>query len=132
MRGMGRILGFIGLLIALAIGGYLYTRQAQSTSGALGAGNPRTAIDVTGVRNDLLAFANAEKQQYALEGKYLSLEELRAKGTTIPAERRGPYTYAAEIGETSFRIVATYSGAEAAGAPRSLSISESMQIQTEN
>ncbi len=131
MRGMGRILGFVGLLIALAVGFYLYTRQAQSTSSAIGAASPKAAIDVTGVRNDLLAFANAEKQQYALEGKYLSLEELRAKGTSIPADRRGPYMYSAEIGETSFRIVATYSGTEA-GAPRVISISESMQIQTEN
>jgi hypothetical protein len=130
MRGMGRMLGFVGLLIALAVGVYLYTRQAQSTSAALGAASPKTAIDVTGVRNDLIAFANAEKQQYALEGKYLPLTELRAKGTTIPTDRRGPYTYSAEISETSFRIVATYSGAE--GAPKMMSIGETMQIQTEN
>lgn len=126
---MGRILGFIGLLIALAVGAYLYTRQTQSTSAALGAAGPRAAIDVAGVRNDLLAFANAEKQQFAMEGKYLPLEELRAKGTSIPADRRGPYTYSAEISDTSFRITATYSGPEAAGAPKSLSIGETMQIQ---
>ncbi len=131
MRGMGRILGFVGLLIALAVGFYLYTRQAQSTSSAIGAASPKAAIDVTGVRNDLLAFANAEKQQYALEGKYLSLEELRAKGISIPGDRRGAYTYSAEIGEASFRIVATSSGTEA-GAPRVISISENMQIQTDN
>lgn len=128
---MGRILGFIGLLIALAVGAYLYTRQTQSTSAALGAAGPRAAIDVAGVRNDLLAFANAEKQQFAMEGKYLPLEELRAKGTSIPADRRGPYTYSAEISDTSFRITATYSGPEAAGAPKSLSIGESMQIETQ-
>jgi hypothetical protein len=132
MRGMGRMLGFVGLLIALAVGAYLYTRQAQSTSAALGAASPKAAIDVTGVRNDLLAFATAEKQQFAMEGKYLSLEELRGKGTTIPADRRGPYSYSAEISETSFRIVATYSGPEAAGAPKLLSIGETMQIETQN
>jgi len=132
MRGMTRFLGFLGLLIALAVGAYLYTHQAQSTSTALGGASPKAAIDVTGVRNDLLAFANAEKQQYALEGKYLSLGELRAKGTAIPADRRGPYRYSAEVSDTSFRIIATYSGPEIAGAPKSLSIGETMQIQTEN
>ncbi len=132
MRRMGRILGLLGLVIALAIGVYLYTRQAQSASGVAGAGSPKAAIDVTGVKNDLLAFANAEKQNYALEGKYLSLDELRAKGTAIPAERRGPYTYAAEIGDSGFRVVATFSGDPIPGAPRSLSISETMEIRIEN
>ncbi len=128
---MTRMLGFVGLLIALAIGFYLYTRQAQSAASATGAAAPRTAIDVAGVRNDLLAFANAEKQQFALEGKYLPLDELRAKGTALPADRRGPYTYSAEISDSSFRIIATYSGPEIAGAPKALSVGENMHIQVE-
>ncbi len=127
MRRMGRILGLLGLVIALAIGWYLYTRQAQSVSPA--AGSPRTAIDVTGVKNDLLAFANAEKQQFALEGKYLSFDELRAKGTALPNESRGPYSYSAEIGDSSFRITATCTGAEAQCGPRTFVIDETMQIR---
>jgi len=132
MPGMNRMLGFLGVLIALAVGAYLSTQQAGNTSAALGGASAKAAVDVTGVRNDLLAFANAEKQQYALEGKYVSLEELRAKGTTIPAGRRGPYSYSAEVSDASFRITATYSGPESAGAPKRLSIGETMQIQTEN
>ncbi len=128
---MTRMLGLVGLLIALAIGYYLYTKQTQSAASATGAATPRAAIDVAGVRNDLLAFANAEKQQYALEGKYLPLDELRAKGTALPADRRGPYPYSAEISDSSFRIIATYSGPEMAGAPKSLSIGETMRIQVE-
>ncbi len=129
---MTRMFGFVGLLIALAIGFYLYTKQTQTASSATGAATPRAAIDVAGVRNDLIAFANAEKQQYALEGKYLSLDELRAKGTVLPADRRGPYSYSADVSGASFRITATYSGPEMAGAPKSLSIGETMQIRTEN
>ncbi|MBZ5569687.1 MAG: hypothetical protein LAN64_17810 [Acidobacteriia bacterium] len=128
---MTRILGLIALVIALAIGFYLYTKQAQTASSTLGASNPRAAIDVAGVRNDLLAFANAEKQQFALEGKYLPLDELRAKGTVLPSERRGPYSYSADVSGTSFRITATYSGPEMPGAPKSLSIGETMQIETQ-
>lgn len=127
---MTRVLGLIGLVIAMAIGFYLYTKQAQTASSAMGAASPRAAIDVTGVRNDLLAFASAEKQQFALEGKYLPLDELRAKGTVLPQDRHGQYSYSADVSATSFRITATYSGPEMAGAPKSLSIGETMQIET--
>jgi hypothetical protein len=129
---MKGIVGLLGLVIALGIGAYVYTHSAKSAADAAGgAGSPKMAIDVTGVRNDLIAFGNAEKQQYALEGKYLSLDDLRAKGTTIPADHRGPFTYSAEIGDTSFKVTATYGGEPLAGAPKSLSIDETMQVKTE-
>ncbi|HEY5162433.1 MAG TPA: hypothetical protein VII81_05410, partial [Terriglobales bacterium] len=63
--------------------------------------------------------------------KYLSLDDLRAKGSTLPADRRGPFTYTAEIGDTEFRITATYGGEPIAGAAKSLSIDQTMQIQTQ-
>jgi hypothetical protein len=43
-------------------------------------------------------------------------------------ERRGPYTYSAEVSDLEFRIVATYSGPENSGMPKTLSIDESMEI----
>src|SRR5512132_1629989 len=108
---MKGIVGLLGLVIALAIGAYIYTHSAkEAATAAGGAGSPKMAIDVTGVKNDLIAFGNAEKQAYALEGKYLSLDELRAKGSTIPADHRGPFTYTAEVGDTTFKITATYGG----------------------
>ena len=128
---MTRVLGLIALVIAMAIGFYLYTKQAQTASTSMGAASPRAAIDMTGVRQDLLTFASAEKQQFAMEGKYLSLDELRAKGTVLPQDRRGQYSYSADVSETNFRITATYSGPEMAGAPKSLSIGETMQIETQ-
>ncbi len=128
---MTRVLGLLGLLIALAIGWYVYTQQAQTVSSAAGGPTPRAAIDVAGVRNDLLAFANAEKQQFALDGKYLPLDDLRAKGTALPQDHRGPWSYSADVSDTSFRITASYSGPEMPGAPKSLSIGENMQIQTQ-
>ena len=129
---MKGIVGLLGLMIALGIGAYLYTGSARSAADAAGgAGSPKMAIDVTGVKNDLIAFGNAEKQQYALEGKYLSLDDLRAKGSTIPADHRGPFTYSAEIGETGFKVTATYGGEPIAGAPKSLSIDQTMQVKSE-
>lgn len=127
---MKGIVGLLGLVIALGIGAYVYTHSAKSAADAAGgAGSPKMAIDVTGVKSDLIAFATAEKQTYALDGKYLSLEEMRSKGSSIPRDSRGPYTYAAEVSETGFRITATYSGEPMAGVPRSMSITETMQIE---
>jgi len=127
---MTRVLGLLGVVIALAVGWYVYTQQAKTASSAAGGPTPRAAIDVAGVRNDLLAFANAEKQQFALEGKYLSLDALRTKGTAIPADRRGPWTYTAEVSDNSFLITATYEGPEVAGVPKMLTVGENMTIES--
>lgn len=126
---MSRIFGFLGVLIVAGVGFYLYTHSAKSASPE-GVGSPRATIDVAGVRNDLLAFANAEKQHYALDSKYVSLDELRAAGTAIPADRRGPWSYHAETSETGFRIVAIYSGPDVAGVPKSMSVDETMRIES--
>jgi len=129
---MKGIVGLLGLVIALGLGAYVYTHSAKSAADAAGgAGSPKMAIDVTGVKNDLIAFGNAEKQQYALEGKYLSLDDLRAKGSNIPADHRGPFTYAADISDTSFKITANYGGDPIPGAVKTLSIDQTMQVQTQ-
>ena len=39
---MTRVLGLIGLVIAMAIGFYLYTKQAQTASSAAGSGQPES------------------------------------------------------------------------------------------
>jgi hypothetical protein len=127
---MGRIFGLLGLVIVLGLGYYIYMRQAQTASSATGAASPKAAIDVTGVRMDLLAFANAERQELALSGKYLSLDELRQKGVNLPADRRGPYAYSAEVSDSGFRITAT-SDEEIPGSPKTLSITEKMEIETQ-
>ena len=124
---MGRLLSFVGLLIAVAIGFYVYTRTAQSVT-PVGGGSPQAAIDVTGVKNDLVAIANAERSHYALQGKYGSLEELRNAGDlNVVRDGRGPYVYTAEVSESGFRIVATYSGS-GGGMPATISIDQSMQL----
>ena len=58
---MTRWMGLVGLLLAAAIGLFLYSKQMTSIAPGAGTGaaSPRATIDVTGVRNDLLAFANA-------------------------------------------------------------------------
>ncbi len=129
---MKGIVGLVGLVIALGLGAYIYTHSAKSAADAAGgAGSPKMAIDVTGVKNDLVAFATAEKQTYALDGKYLSIDEMRSKGSSIPADHRGPFAYTSEVSDTGFKITATYSGEPIAGAPKVMSIDETMNVKSE-
>ena len=126
---MSRALGLIGVLIAAAIGFYLYTQQAQTAS--QGTANPRQTIEVTGVKSDLNAIAQAERRYFATEGRYASIDELRTHGDiSMPTNGRGPFTYSAEVSETGFRIVATYAGAPGPDGAQNLSIDETMQITT--
>ena len=129
---MSRTLGFVGLLIVLGIGAYIYMRQTQAVTPGGSTATPRSTIDVVGVKNDLIALANAERRHFAAEGKYVSIDELRSNGDiSMQTKQRGPYSYSAETSDTGFHITATYSGPPNAGVPRTLGIDETMQLKTE-
>ena len=126
MRGL---MSLLGLVIVVAIGLYVYSSYFSGNSDiTMGTNNPRAAADITGVKNDLVAMAQAERAFLALNGRYATLEELHSDGSlqTDPARSRQGYTYAAEISDRRFTITATYSGL-ATGMP-TLSIDETMQI----
>ena len=128
---MSRTFSFIALLAVLAVGAWYYMRQTQTVMSG-GTGNPTATVDLVGVRNDLLAMAQAERSHNALKGSYVSLEQLRSDGDlSMTRESRGPYSYSAEVSDASFRIVATYSGPENSGMPKTLSIDQSMEISQE-
>ena len=124
---MGRAIGMLGVLIALAIGAYLYTQQAKSVSKE--AGNPRATIDLVGVKMDLNNLAQAERRYNAREGHYASMDQLRSGGDIgMASDHRGPYRYSASTSDNGFAITANYSGPANPDAPQSLSIDENMQI----
>src|SRR5579871_6539199 len=126
---MGRAFGFLTLVIVVAAGAYIYMRQTQSVMTA-GTSSPTATVDLIGVRNDLLAIAQAERSHAALQGSYVSIDALRSGGDlTMPRNNRGPYKYSSEISDSGFRIVATYSGPENSVMPASLSIDQTMQIK---
>lgn len=128
---MSRLFGFLTLIIVVAVGAYVYMHQTQSALTA-GTNNPTATVDLVGVRNDLLAIAQAERSHAATNGGYVSLDELRAKGElTMSRNNRGPYAYSSEVSASGFRIVATYGGPANSGMPKTLSIDESMQISQE-
>src|SRR5437867_7034000 len=123
---MRRAVGFVAMLSVVAIGGYLYTRQLQTVTPVGTA--PTTAIDVIAVRNDLLAIANAERRYWATNARYASLDELQTNGD-IQVPNRSHYVYSVNAGETSFKIIATYSGPDPK-APKLISVDETMALQT--
>ncbi len=127
---MGRAFGFLTLIIVVAAGAYIFLRQTQRGMSA-GTSTPTSTVDIAGVKNDLLAIAQAERSHGALKGSFVSIDELRSQGDlTMLRDNRGPYTYSAEVSSGSFRIVATYSGSDP-GMPKTISIDQSMQISQE-
>ena len=127
---MGRLFSFLSVLIVLGAGMYIYSRQAQSSSAAAGASNPRAAVDITGVRTDLMSIAQAERGYFALEGKYASFDELVSSRAMTVARQRPPYSYEIETSASSFRVVAKRNGADNSGTPAQLTVDEDMQFRT--
>ena len=123
---MGRVFGFVGTVVTLAIGMYIYSLQVKTLTPAAGNGNSQDFATITGVKNDLIGIANAERGYLASQGKYASLDELISGNyITIKAERP-PYTYDVETTSGSFRATATRN---TKGSPAQLWITETMQVQ---
>jgi hypothetical protein len=127
---MGRLFSFISIIIVVAVGMYIYSKQVQSTSAAAGANTPKAAINITAVRSDLISIASAERRYFATEGKYASFDELISTNTITVARQRPPYTYEVQTSGNSFRVVATRSGEDSSGTPTQLSVDENMEFQT--
>lgn len=125
-----RFFSFISIIIVLAAGMYIYSRQAQDSSAAAGASNPKAAINITGVRSDLMTIAQAERGYFALEGKYVSLDQLISSRSLTISRERPPYSYEVETSASGFRVIATRSGTADPGTPEQLSVDENMQFQT--
>lgn len=120
-----RVGSLIAFIAAAAIGVWMYSKQTAPLNTSAGGSAPTGVIDTVGVNADLISLAGAQRQQFALEGKYLTLAELRAKGVSVP-ERRGPYVYSAEVGTGTFTISATYTGQ---GSAPTLTIGPDMQVR---
>ncbi len=127
---MGRLFGFLSLVIVMGVGMYIYSRQMQSSSAQAGATNPQAAINITGVRSDLMSIASAERRYFATEGKYGSLDELISSNTVTVARQRPPYSYEVQTSAGGFHVIATRSGENTGGTPAQLSVDENMEFQT--
>jgi hypothetical protein len=126
---MSRIFGFLSIVIVLGLGFYIYTKQAQNSSSAAGANNPKAAVNITGVRSDLMSIAQAERGYFASEGKYASLEELVSSRSLAVLHERPPYSYSVETSSSGFRVLAIRTTDDGSGTPAQLSVDENMQFQ---
>jgi hypothetical protein len=123
---MGRVLGFLGTIIAMAIGMYIYSQQIKTLAPGAGSGNPEEVAVITGVKNDLIGIASAERGYLAAQGKYASLDELISGNYITMKSERSPYIYDVETTAGSFRATATRT---TKGAPAQLWITDTMQVQ---
>ncbi|MBZ5698557.1 MAG: type IV pilin protein [Acidobacteriia bacterium] len=100
--------GLISLLIvaAISVGGYLFfLKQATPGPGMVAT----QAISLTGVQNDLVAIAQAERMYFAQNGSYADLSTLVSSGTmNMTRTSRGGYTYSVEPSGNSFTVTARY------------------------
>lgn len=101
-------LGLIGILVTAAVGLsiYMYTlKQATPGPGMVATQN----ISVVGVKNDLVAIAQAERMYYTQNGSYADLPTLTTNGTmNLARTSRDGYTYTAAPSGNTFTVTATY------------------------
>jgi len=123
---MLRVFGFLGTIVTMAIGVYIYSLQVKTLTPGAGSGNPEEVVTITGVKNDLIGIATAERGYLASQGKYASLDELISGNYVSIKGERPPYIYDVEVNSGGFRATATRT---TKGAPAQLWITETMQVQ---
>ncbi len=102
MKGLASLL----VLAAIGLGIYMYTLKQD----APGPGMVVTQnISLVGVKNDLVAIAQAERMYYTQNGSYADLPTLASTGTmNIARTTRDGYTYSVLPSGNTFTVTATY------------------------
>ena len=86
---MKRSASLLGLVIAMAIGYFVY--KVQLTQGPVSEAPPKQQIDVVGVQSDLLSIAQSERLYLVSNNSYATIEQLQQDGnlTFSGTNRRG-------------------------------------------
>jgi hypothetical protein len=105
MRSMTGLMSLL-LTAAIGVGAYLFfLKQAAPAPGMVAT----QAISLTGVKNDLIAIAQAERMYSVQNGSYTDLATLASSGTmNITRTSRDGYTYSVESSATGFTVTANY------------------------
>jgi hypothetical protein len=101
--------GLLGLLVVAVIVGLAYKYYFAGTDPQTAAmvSKPRQAIDAVGVKNDLIAIAQAERSYQVQNSKYGSLDDLVSSGTlSMPKSGRDGYTYEVTSTDDNFHVIA--------------------------
>jgi hypothetical protein len=129
MRGFGSLLGLLIVVAIAALTYKFYFASSPSVSGA-SASAPAQTIDAVGVKNDLLAIAQAERLYQAEHGSYASMDDLVSSGSmNMRKSGRDGYTYNVDASTNSFTAVAHCPAASNPGCTN-YSIDQTMQIQS--
>jgi hypothetical protein len=122
--------GLISLLIVAAIAYGVYQFYVTPHGKSESPGSMMRAIASTGVKNDLIAIAEAERGYLADHGNYGSIDELVSSGVLATTHRsRGGYTYSVEVTSGGFIATARYTGPANPPEP-TFAIDRTMQIRT--
>jgi hypothetical protein len=124
----GLMKSMVGILVVVVISLLVYKYyfgKAQSD----GAGTPAQTINMVGVKNDLVAIAQAERAYQAEHGTYVGLDDLTSNGA-VTFEKRGRqgYTYEIQNPAGGFRVVAHCPAATNPGCADYF-IDQSMEVQ---
>ena len=123
---MRSVASILGLLVVLGVGYVVY--QKSMTQGPVGQAPPQQQIDVVGIRSELLAIGQAERQYLVAHSAYGTLDQLQDdRLLTSGANERGYVFSVAVDGSRGFTATATPSDPSKAGWP-TLAINETMQI----
>lgn len=104
--------GLVAVLVVLLISGGIYCFYMQKMPAPAEGTAPTQAISLTGVQNDLLQIARAERSYIVEHNECGSRDQLLASGsmTMTRAERDG-YAYTVECSGTSFTVRAQHAPA---------------------
>jgi len=126
MRSLGNI---VGLLVVALIAALVYKFYLSQGTQSPATSNPIQTIDVVGVKNDLMAIAQAERVYQAEHGSYASLDDLISSGAMTQAKRgRDGYSYEVGASASSFRAVAHCPAATSPGCTN-YAIDQTMEVQ---
>jgi hypothetical protein len=103
---MRAVLGIAALVVVAGVMLFLY-KNSLTQSQAAGGAAPTQTIDVVGVKNDLIAIAQAERAYQAEHGSIASIDELVSSGEmSMKKSGRDGYTYDVEASGDGFRVTA--------------------------
>lgn len=126
---MRAVFGFVGIMITLGIGYFIYSNQIQSGPN----GTPLLPqTNLVAIKQDLFSLGRSEGLYMATNGSYATIEQLRNSGiaSIVPDGGRWGYEYSVEVeGASHFVITARPMDTSRTDQP-TFSIDETMQISS--